>query len=30
MFIKVYLDFVQGLQVQLKGLVPINKGHKNV
>ena len=29
MFIKVHLDSVQGLQVQLKGLVPKNKGHKN-
>ena len=27
MFIKVHLDFVHELQVQLKGLVPKNKGH---
>ena len=29
MFIKVHLDFVHELQVQLKGLVPKNKGHTN-
>ena len=29
MFIKVHLDFVHWLQVQLKGLVPKNKGHMN-
>ena len=29
MFIKVHLDFVHWLQVQLKGLVPKNKGHTN-
>ena len=29
MFIKVHLDFVHELQVQLRGLVPKNKGHTN-
>jgi len=30
MFIKVHLDFVHWLQVQLKGLVPKNRGHMNI
>ena len=29
MFIKVHLDFVHEFQVQLKGVVPKNKGHTN-
>ena len=29
MLMKVHLDFVQGLQVKLKGLVSKNKGHKS-